>query len=266
MGTRWRSWSSPDICVDLSHYSAGCALPKHGHVNAFFCFVLEGTTEECANGRCEIMRPGSLVYHPAGFEHSGQWHGQGRCMHIELSSSLCEGIDRSRLSDPVPLSLGERACKVTKSIHDELLHIDSASGIAFDGLTLLLLAETVREANPESRIPHWLRRIRDRLQEEYLTVPSLTRIAADVGVHPTYLATSFQQHFGVSMGEFVRSRRIDQAREILSHSDRSLGEMAFQLGFSDQSHFSRAFKKQTGFSPLEYRRLFIGSPNPIPKP
>ena len=266
MGTRWRNWSSPDICVDLSHYSAGCTIPMHGHVNAFFCFVLAGTTEECASGRREALRPGSLVYHPTGFEHSGQWHEKGRCMHIEFSPRFCEGADRFRLSDPISLSLGERARNVTRRIHDELLHIDSASRIALEGLVLLLLAETIREANSESRVSRWLRRVRDRLQDEFIIVPSLSQIAADVGVHPTYLASSFQQHFGVSIGEFIRLRRIDRAREILSHSDRPLSEVALQLGFSDQSHFSRTFKKQTGLSPLEYRRLFIDNPNPIPNP
>jgi len=103
--------------------------------------------------------------------------------------------------------------------------------------------------------PRWLQSVRDRLQEEYINVPSLRQIAVEVGVHPTYLATSFQQHFGVSIGEFVRLRRIEQAQEMLADSTSPLSEVALRLGFSDQSHFCRTFKKQTGLTPLEYRRL-----------
>lgn len=237
MGLRRRNWSSADLCVDLSHYAAGCAFPNHGHVDAFFCFVLDGTCEERANGRCEVLRPGSLVYHPAGFEHSNRWHEEGRCMHVEFAPGFCEGADQTRLSDLLFQTIGGRACAIAGRIYEELLHVDSASGIAFEGLALVLLAETIRESGRESKAPRWLRNVRDRLQEEYGAVPSLRQIAAETGVHPTYLATTFQQHFGVSVGEFVRLRRIEQARELLTHSDQPLSEVAFLLGFSDQSHF-----------------------------
>jgi AraC family transcriptional regulator len=261
LGIQRRSWSSTDLCIDLSHYSAGCSFPKHGHVSPFFCFVLNGTCEERFNCSSEGLRPGSLVYHPAGFEHSNHWHEAGRCLHVEFVSGLCKST--YRLSEPVLQTSGSRACHIARNIYKELLHLDAASGIAFEGLSLLLLAETLRETSRENKVPRWLRSVRDRLHEEYGTVPSLRKMAADTGVHPTYLAASFQQHFGVTVGEFVRSRRVDQAREMLANSDKPLSEVALVLGFSDQSHFCRTFKKQTGHSPLEYRRLFAGNPNLI---
>ena len=182
-------------------------------------------------------------------------------MHVEFVPDFCEGADRARLSGPVLQTSGGRACHVAKSIYEELLHVDAASAIAFEGLALLLLAETVREASPENKVPRWLRTVRDRLHEEYVSGPSLREIAADAGVHPTYLAASFRQHFGVTLGEFVRLRRIEQARQMLSNSDKPLSDVALLLGFSDQSHFCRTFKKQTGLSPLKYRRLFAGHSN-----
>ena len=256
LGLRQRRWSSTELCIDLSHYSAGCALPRHGHTNAFFCFVLTGACEEDGQGSREMLRPGSLVYHPAGFEHSDCWHEEGRCLHVEFTPGFHEGIASTRLRKPVVQTHGGRAGDAARRIYDELLHPDSASGIAFEGLVLQLLAETIRDVDHESRIPRWLRRVRDQLHEESVSVPSLKQIASEAGVHPSYLAASFQQQFGVSIGEFVRSRRIVYAREILTNSDQSLSEVAHLLGFSDQSHFCRTFKKQTGLSPLEYRRLF----------
>jgi AraC family transcriptional regulator len=172
-------------------------------------------------------------------------------------------MNQVALSGPAQQIIGGRAGDVVRSIYEELLHIDAASGIAFEGLALVLLAETIREASRESTAPRWLRSVRDRLQDEYVSVPPLREIAVEVGVHPTYLAASFQKHFGVSVGEFVRLRRIEQARGMLSHTEQPLSEVALLLGFSDQSHFCRTFKKQTGLSPLEYRRLFPRNPNPI---
>lgn len=263
MGERLRNWNSNDLCVDLSHYEAGCVFPKHGHVDAFYCFVLNGACEENVGGRREILRPGSLIYHPPGFEHSNRWHEEGRCMHVEFASGFSEGAPQARLADLVIQTRHERASGIVLNIHDELFHPDSASEIALEGLALQLVAETIREAGRESKTPRWLYAVRDQLHEEYQAVPSLKRMAASVGVHPTYLASCFHQHFGVTVGEFVRSRRIAHAREILANSNDSLSEVALRLGFSDQSHFCRTFKKQVGLSPLQYRRLFFSDPNPV---
>lgn len=263
MGERRRNWTSNDLCVDLSHYEAGCVFPRHGHVDAFYCFVLNGACEEHVGGRREILRPGSLIYHPPGFEHSNQWHEEGRCMHVEFASGFCEGVARARLEELVVQNRHDRASEIALKIYDELFHPDSASEIAFEGLALQLVAETIREAGRETKIPRWLNTVRDQLHEEYRTVPSLKQMAARVGVHPTYLASCFQQHFGVTIGEFVRARRIAHAREILANSNDPLSEVALCLGFSDQSHFCRTFKKQVGLSPLQYRRLFSSDPNPI---
>jgi AraC family transcriptional regulator len=221
--------------------------------------VLDGTCDERFNGSREGLRPGSLIYHPAGFEHSNHWHDAGRCLHVEFVSGLGEGTDQARLSDPVVQTSSHRASRIARNIYEELLHLDAASGIAFEGLSLLLLAETLRETSRENNAPRWLLMVKDRLHEEQGIAPSLKRMATDAGVHPTYLATSFQQHFGVTVGEFVRMRRVDQAREMLATSAKPLSEVALQLGFSDQSHFCRTFKKHTGHSPLEYRRLFSRS-------
>lgn len=177
-------------------------------------------------------------------------------MHIEFVPNFSEGTDQRPLLDPVLHNIGGTACAIARRIYDELLHIDSASNMAFEGLALVLLAETLREVSRENQVPRWLRRVRERLHEEAVTVPSLKQIAIDVGVHPTYLATSFKQHFGLSVGDFVRARRIEQACTILVHSEQPLSEIALHLGFADQSHFGRLFKQQTGFSPLKYRRLF----------
>jgi AraC family transcriptional regulator len=266
MGQRQRRWTSPDLCVDLSAYSAGCALGTHRHKDAFFCFVLSGAYEERARGLRAVLRPGSLVYHAAGCEHANTWHEQGRCLHVEFGPSLFQGANHAALSGPVPQIVAGPAGSVVQRMYEELRHVDSASEIAFEGLALMLLAETIREASREPGVPRWLQRVRDRLLDEYISPPTLRQIALDAGVHPTYVAASFQKHFGVSVGEFVRSRRIERARTLLTHSETPLSEVALLLGFSDQSHFGRTFLRQVGLTPREYRRRFATEFVPVPEP
>jgi len=256
MGRSQRSWRSAGLCVDLSEYRAGCFLEKHLHTNPFFCFTVSGAYDERSNGFDQQLRRNSLVYHPSGCDHSNSWQTDGRCLHVDLDPSLLEGVNSGSLSDTISVVDGGQARDLARHIYEELMHADRGSALAFEGLTLALVAMTIRERSRESTVPRWLDRVRDQLREEHWNCPPIKQMAAESGLHPTYLATSFQRHFGVSIGEFIRLQRIEHAKAVLAQSNEPLGSVAIQLGFSDQSHFCRAFKGQTGHTPREYRRLF----------
>jgi AraC family transcriptional regulator len=67
-----------------------------------------------------------------------------------------------------------------------------------------------------------------------------------------HLAATFRRHYGCSLGEYLRRRRVATARELLTNPDLPLTEIAFAAGFSDQSHLTRTFKRFTGMTPLQY--------------
>jgi AraC family transcriptional regulator len=83
---------------------------------------------------------------------------------------------------------------------------------------------------------------------------TLAGVAASVGVHPVHLARVFRQHYRCTIGEYVRQVRIEFASRELSVSDAPLAEIAFTSGFSDQSHFSKTFKRLTGQTPAQFRK------------
>jgi AraC family transcriptional regulator len=80
-------------------------------------------------------------------------------------------------------------------------------------------------------------------------------LAQSVGVHPVTLARAFRRAFGCTVGEYVRSLRIDRATHQLAQTELSLAEIALEAGFSDQSHFSNLFRRHTGFSPFRFRQV-----------
>jgi AraC family transcriptional regulator len=59
----------------------------------------------------------------------------------------------------------------------------------------------------------------------------------------------------MTIGEYIRTRRVEQAYELLAKSHLTLGEIAGACGFSDQSHFCALFKKHAGMTPAKFRRL-----------
>jgi AraC family transcriptional regulator len=63
----------------------------------------------------------------------------------------------------------------------------------------------------------------------------------------------FKHTLGLSPHRYVLRERIDEAQRLLAAGRMSISEVAFSLGFSDQSHFSQAFRKATGTTPKRYQ-------------
>jgi hypothetical protein len=82
----------------------------------------------------------------------------------------------------------------------------------------------------------------------------LTReqIATWLGVTPTYLSRIFRQQSGLALWEHVNAYRVARACELLEHSDLTVTEVAFMVGFNDPAYFSRVFRKQRPANRLRY--------------
>ena len=72
-------------------------------------------------------------------------------------------------------------------------------------------------------------------------------------VHPAHLARVFRMHYGETIGHRLRRLRLDWAIGQLVDGDLPLRAIATEAGFAHQSHFTRAFKAYTGWSPAQYR-------------
>src|SRR5262245_23957795 len=94
----------------------------------------------------------------------------------------------------------------------------------------------------------------DYLEANYRGRFSLAEVAAGAGVHPSHLAEVFRGRHAMSVGEWVRLRRLEYAREKLLDRRRSISEVALAAGFADQSHLTRLFRAHFGVTPAEYRR------------
>lgn len=79
-------------------------------------------------------------------------------------------------------------------------------------------------------------------------------VAAAVGYSPSYLARLFSRHLGRSISEHLRGLRMTTARHMLETTDLPIAEIASAIGYSDHSHFTRAFTRFTGMPPKDCRR------------
>ncbi|MEI3348143.1 MAG: helix-turn-helix transcriptional regulator [Dysosmobacter sp.] len=80
-------------------------------------------------------------------------------------------------------------------------------------------------------------------------------LARELGVNVYYLSHFFREQFGLSFQEYVGKLRCEKARRELLLTDRSLLDISLACGFSSPKYFQRAFARQYGAAPREYRRL-----------
>jgi AraC-like DNA-binding protein len=108
-----------------------------------------------------------------------------------------------------------------------------------------------------NRMPVWAKELKEMIQDHIDTSLSLKELSKNLDINPSYLSREFSKHFNnLTFGDYIRKQRIERAIELMQSPSYSLTDIAYLTGFSDQSHFTRIFKKQIGASPSEYRKKF----------
>ena len=87
-------------------------------------------------------------------------------------------------------------------------------------------------------------------------IPSIEQIANKLSVSQRYLSDTLKKETGITTTEHLHLRLIDEAKNILLKPNKSISEVAYELGFEYPQYFSRIFKKKEGMSPTEYREKF----------
>jgi AraC-type DNA-binding domain-containing proteins len=129
------------------------------------------------------------------------------------------------------------------------------ASLIMEGLLFELLGTLAQRLGPGSsrRDDPRLRRAMDYLESNYRTRLTVAEVAAQSGIHPSYLAELFRNAYGSSVGEWVRNRRLEFARDALRNPAMPISCIAVKAGFADQSHLTRLFRARFGVTPAEYR-------------
>lgn len=96
----------------------------------------------------------------------------------------------------------------------------------------------------------------DQHYAENLTVDSLAQL---IPLSPSYFMYCFKRVTGTSIVSYITQIRIKNACELLQSSNKQVVQIAMECGFDNLSNFNRQFKKNTGCSPMQYRRRFLAN-------
>jgi AraC family transcriptional regulator len=232
-------------------------LPRHTHDRPCVAVMMDGSFDLRLTGKQYDCTPASVFTEPAGETHANYMGRSGAHVvviqpdptHQELLGPFADLLERA--SHHHHAGIMDRASRLAR----ELGRPDDLSSLAAEGIVLEMLVSLARmDTVKPSRPPRWLLRAQELLHARFAEPIQFQEVAREVGVHPAHLARGFRIHFRLSMGNYVRRLRLDWAARELIESDASLAAVALSAGFSDQSHFTRFFKRYVGQTPNAYRK------------
>lgn len=241
-------------------------VPVHSHEQAHVTLFLAGACHETYLGKTRTLTPLSVTYFHPGESHSLQVvGGPFRSFDIELSD---DWVNRFLERPIAPTALldaqNQSIAQLTARLYSEFKEMDEVSPLAIEGLALEILAGLARSSASvrTKRTPRWLGQVIELIHDEFARSLTLTELASAAGVHPSHLAQVFREHYRCTPGEFIRRVRVERAIQQMADPGASLADIALAAGFSDQSHFSRVFKRATGMTPARFRQRNL-DPNSV---
>lgn len=172
-------------------------------------------------------------------------------------SSGAELVPRFAMLDPL---LEQLAIAITNALRDG----NAEDGLYIDTIAQMMAVHLARTHSTRARpvrilpakpLAGWkMRRVIEFIEENLEGDLSLQAMAAEVDISPLYLARAFKAAIGQSPHQYVLTRRIERAKELLRNTDLPVVDVALSAGFSSQSHLSHWFIRQVGVSPAAYRR------------
>lgn len=239
-----------------SVYAKSMDLPAHSHELGFFTLILDGYYSEILKKRSVVYSPHTVLWRQADLMHKDKIEAdRSRFFFVEIERSCA---DRLRDCENVPDHLAERNGHLTwlaSRLRAAVTSEDDPSGLIAEGITLEMLGRLTQARVADKRPPRWLLRVIDRLNDESACNIGSEELSREADVHPVHLAATFRKFYGETIAEYTQKIRVRRASEMLGDPDLSLVEIACECGFSDQSHFTRVFKKRVGVTPGAFRRL-----------
>ncbi|MDO6762489.1 AraC family transcriptional regulator [Agarivorans sp. 1_MG-2023] len=262
-----RSASLPSIELRQARHSQAC---YHSHSHDEFSFGLIDTGDAVYKNMQQQHRitAGHNVTINPGDVHScnpkqgawsyrmlfvdSHWVGELQQEMLVKPASDYQPFEQHYADDPATFTLLAELFSAIKHDHDGLQQ--ESLLIQFFESQFGQGADVRRDASCSAK-PQ-IKRVQECIQDQLSCSLSLSELAEVAGLSRYHLVRSFKRRFGLSPHAFQLNQRINRAKTLLREGS-SIADTALALGFADQSHFQRNFKKRLALTPRQYQGFFV---------
>lgn len=237
-------------------------VEPHEHEDGHFIVVLEGRYRSSARGAATLLGPGDVLWNPPGTRHVDTFAGAGgRFLALSVKAGraqalgLADGGARQLLGAPRQGALNLAVQPMSLDLGGLLDAEDACRRLCLLTRAVPGRGEAPVHGGADAREPTWLRLCMEQLVDECEQPLRLAALAGSAGVHPVSLARAFRRHYGISPGQLQRRAQLNRAAQCLREGQ-SIAKVAAQLGFADQSHFTRLFRAEYRCTPAAWRAGF----------
>ncbi len=230
------------IKIKKSHYSEfKNNMQPHNHDYLSISLLLSGRLIEHTVTGTTLVKPGSLLIKPQALTHSDIFTENCTILSLNVYDWKYYNLD----------------CKNWEIIHQNntLKYFINLINNNDRQKNIYKIKEHLTLKNTEYSVPLWLKNIKEIIDLHFLETLQVSRLAKEANVHPAYLGKIFKAYFGTGIKSYQKQLKIHYAVSKITNNSGNLTQIAYDSGFSDQSHFSRELKKTTTFTPKAISNL-----------
>ncbi len=242
----------------------------HTHIDFWeFMFVSEGSIVHKINGQSRTLSKNTLcVIRPAD-KHCMIQSPQTSSLHFNLAirseylKSIFAGFglelyDKLQKDDFIEYNVSPNIAELLVKYSDNILCADSAN-TKIQAMTLYLMP-VLQEICSHYLINKGIKRQYCYCTNELIQLMNdpvsltlgVSELAKKCGYSYSHVNRVFTRDMGITPTDYLKKKKLNYAQELILHSDMSMSEIAFKIGYSGYSHFSDFFKSMTSFTPVEW--------------
>lgn len=242
--------------LSQSSYPGGLRQERHGHAPAYFTYVVSGAYSERVSQTVRRVVEGDVLFHPSEEEHEVDFLAPNTRIFRMTPTALMlhsvqlvgASLERATGATAALIALAQRLRMLSgKTSAEAALAIDASACSFVAGL------RSPRRAGPAPTPRTSIRSVQDYLDEHFVEGASLADLSILAGCHPITLTRAFRRLTGLSIGAYIRQRKLEFACRLLCSEELPLSVVAASAGFADQAHLTRALRKATGQTPAQIR-------------
>lgn len=263
-----------DRQISFNRMSIGSANYFHWHQCLELLFISQGYGIVIVDNQQYTLRPGRLFVfppfklHKVFVEQSEKNHYIRTTVHLDhllldgfLSCFPQRRAHFSRLwgaeSDAHIFDLADNAQHI-ETILESFQRLQLAATPQWEDIAMMILQ--LMEFMPEQQVKRktvsctTASKVMQWIEENYVMKFSLAELSVAIGLSQSYISRVFSQETGGSVVDYLATRRIKRACELLRSTDMRIEEVGSQCGFTDTPYFITCFRKLIGRTPLQYRK------------